>query len=52
MIPFLNTTPVDIGLGNILPKVGFTGISEEGPNPPLPTGLVEPAVPTALTLPP
>ena len=46
-----NSTPVDISLGHVLPLVGHTKFGEEGPNFPLPKGIVEP-MPMWLTLPP
>ena len=45
------STPVDIGLRHVLPLIGHTKFDEEGPDLPLPTGIVEP-MPMGLTLPP
>ena len=51
MITPPNKPPMDVGPGHILPLVGYTKFGEEGPDLPLPKGIVEP-IPMGLTLPP
>ena len=51
MIPPPDSMPVDISLGHVLPLIGHTKFDEEGPNFPLPKGIVGP-MPTGSTLPP
>ena len=51
MIPPPNSMSMDIGLGHVLPLVGHTKFGEEGPNLPLPKGIIEP-IPMGLTLSP
>ena len=52
MIPFSDTTPVDSGIGHILPLIGFTKVGKEGPDPPLPTAHMDAMVPMMSTIPP
>ena len=42
MIPFSNTNPMDIGLGHVLPLIGHTKFGKEGPDLPLPKGIIKP----------
>ena len=42
MIPFPDTTTMDVGPGLVLPLIGHTIFGEEGPELPLPMGIVEP----------
>ena len=51
MIPFPKSAPMAVGLGHVLPLIGHTKFGEEGPNVPLPTGIVKP-MPMRLMLPP
>ena len=51
MIQLPESAPVDIGPGHVLPLIGHTKFGEEGPDLPLPTGIVKP-MPTGSTLPP
>ena len=48
MIPPPNSMLVDVGPGHVLPLVGHTKFGEEGPNFPLPKGIVKP-MPTCST---
>ena len=42
MIPFSDTTPMDVSLGHVLPLIGHTKFGKEGPDLPLPMGIVKP----------
>ena len=48
MVPPPNAPPTEVGPGHVLPLVGHTKFGEEGPNFPLPKGIVEP-MPTGST---
>ena len=50
MIPTPNAPPVNVGPGNVLPLIGHTIFGEEGPNMPLPMGIIQPM--SRLMLPP
>ena len=52
MISLPDTTPMDSRPGYILPLIGFTKVSEEGSDPPLPTTCVDTFVPMTSSLPP
>ena len=45
MVPFPNSEPMGVNPGHILPLIGFTKVGEKGPEPPLPTILINVAVP-------